>query len=629
MDNWRTTYGAKLVSAEDAAAKIKNGDRIYLGSRCCEPTKIVEALAASYLEDLEMLQFIPGEHAVALGAKGHHRFRLKTFFLGGLTGDTSAASEAYYVPLFHSQIPEFFRTRRIPIDVAIVQVSEPDELGRFSLGVSVDVSLSAVESARTVIAQVNPRMPHTRGDTLIPADRINYLVDGPEELWEAPPEILGPVEKEITRYCSELVDDGSILHFGFAGISKGLMEFLMDRRHLGIHTEIFTDSLCDLIEAGVIDNSTKKIYTGRSLATSCMGTRRVYDFVNDNKLVEFYPSDILLYPTFIGSNAKMVAINLAVQVDLRGQIRQGNPTWTVFEGSGGDHDFMRGAGLSRGGRSIICLRSTSFRSGHSTIVPSFGAKASVIMNRGEANYIVTEHGVAYLGGKSVRERAMALIEIAHPDHREDLMRQARELGYVYSDQVYIRTASPELRQRVRREHEFKHGLIGHVRVIKPTDESMVRDLFYNLSQGSVYFRYFSPRRAMPHDNILEYVNLSEERGLSVVVTVGPRENRRMIAESRYVLQSDGYAEVAFMVDEAYHGYGIGTFLLNYLAEIAKERGVKGFNADVLVSNRPMIKVFEKQPYVLHKSVSEGIVSIKSSFDELKEPQPQGENGKIL
>jgi GNAT superfamily N-acetyltransferase len=506
------------------------------------------------------------------------------------------------------------------VDVAIVQVSEPDASGFFSLGISVDVARSAVEAARVVIAQVNPLMPRTCGDTLIAAENIHYLVDGPEELYETPAEETGPAIQTITRYCSELIEDGSVVHFGFAGISRVLIEHLKDRRHLGIHTEIFTDPLCDLIEAGVIDNSTKKIYTGRSLATCCIGTRRAYDFINENKLVEFYPSDVLMYPGFIGSNPKMVAVNLAVQVDLRGQVRQGMPTWTAFEGSGGDHDFMIGAGLSRGGRSIVCLRSTAPRSGKSTIVPAFGRKAPVIMNRGEVNYIVTEYGSAYLGGRSIRERAMALIEIAHPDHREDLMRQAREMGYVYSDQVYYCTASPTLRDRVRMEKEFKRGLKAHVRAIRPTDESMIRDLFYNLSESSVYFRYFSPRRSMPHENIREYINLAESKGLSIVVTVGPRENRRIIAEARYVVEPNGeFGEVAFMVGEEYHGYGIATFLLNYLIDIAIDRGLKGFHADVLLSNMPMLKVFEKQPYVVHRSMSEGVATIEFRFDEPKEP----------
>jgi acyl-CoA hydrolase/GNAT superfamily N-acetyltransferase len=619
MNNWRQQYASKLISAEEAAAKVKNGDRIYLGSMCCEPTSIIQALANSYLEDVEMVQFIRGTEALALSGKGHDRFRLRTFHLGGLTGLADTYSEANYVPLFHSQIPSFLRTRRIPIDVAIVQVSEPDANGFFSLGISVDVARSAVLSARTVIAQVNPLMPQTQGDTLIPVDTITYLVDGPQPLYEIPGERLGQEELAITRYCCELIEDGSVLHFGFAATSRMLIDHLKDRRHLGVHTEIFTDPLCDLIESGVIDNSTKRMYTGKSLASCCMGTEKAYRFIKENKLVEFYPSDVLLYPMFIGSNEKMVAVNLAVQVDLRGQIRPGMPAWTAFEGSGGDNDFMIGAGLSQGGRSIICLRSTTPQSGRSTIVPAFGRKAPVIMNRGEVHYVVTEYGAAYLGGKSIRERAMALIEVAHPDHREGLMKDARDMGYVYSSQHYFCTAPHALRERIRTNREFKGGLKAHVRVIRPTDESLIRDLFYDLSESSVYFRYFSPRRAMPHANIREYVSLSWQRGLSIVVTVGPRENRRMIAEGRYVIEPDGeFADSAFMVAEEYHGYGIGTYLLNLLIEVAKEQGLKGLHADVLLSNGPMLKVFERQPYVLRKSFGEGATNLELRFDETKE-----------
>jgi acyl-CoA hydrolase/GNAT superfamily N-acetyltransferase len=619
MSDWKTQYSSKVVSATEAASYVRNGDRIFLSGTCCEPAAIIEALGASTLEDVEMIQFIRGTAASALTAKGRSRFRLKTFFLGGLSGAAYGTSGADYVPLFHSQIPDFFRARRIPIDVAIVQVSEPDRFGRFSLGISVDIALAAVESARMVIAQVNPFMPRTQGDSLVPVEKIHYLVDGPQQLCELPEEVHGETERAISRYSSELIEDGSILEFGFAGISKGLSDFLKDRRHLGLHTEIFADPLIDLIEAGVIDNSTKRIYRGKSLATCCMGTQRVYDFVNENPSVEFYPSDMILVPTFIASNDKMVAVNLAVQVDLRGQVRQGKPAWTAFEGSGGDHDFMRGASLSSGGRSIICLRSTSLKSGRSTIVPSFGPRAAAIMNRGEVNYIVTEYGIAYLGGKSLRERAMALIEIAHPDHRESLMKEARELGYVYPDQHYVRTASPELRQRVRTDHVFKGDLKAHVRVIQPADESMIRDLFYTLSKSSVYFRYFSPRQSMPQDNLQEYVSLSEDKGLSLVVTINHYETCRIIAEGRYAFDpSQDTPEVAFMVDEKFQGLGIATFLLRYLIEIGRERGVQGFHADVLLSNEAMLSVFDKLPYVVHKNASHGVVSLKFRFDEPKE-----------
>ncbi|MDQ1240295.1 MAG: hypothetical protein QG577_2481 [Thermodesulfobacteriota bacterium] len=623
--NLKEKFGGKIVSPEKAASQVRNGDRIFLGSMCAEPSIIVAALSDSRVEDVEIIQFMTGRSAAKLAEKGRDRFRIKTFFLGGLGGNTQEAAEADYVPLFHSQIPFFLRNRRIPIDIAIVQVSEPDRFGRFSLGTSVDVSLSAVESARMVIAQVNRNMPRTQGDTLIQGDRIAYFVEHDEELFELPGETLGEKEKKITKYCSELIEDGSIVQFGFAGISKGLMDYLKDRKNLGIHTEIFTDALMDLMDAGIINNSTKKMYRGKCLATTCMGTKRLYEFVHENSVVELYPSDFVLNPTFIAQNDRMISINLALQVDLKGQIRQGKPTWTAFESSGGDHDFMRGATLSQGGRSAICLRSTSLTSGRSTIVPSFGPKSSVIMNRGEVNYVVTEYGIAYLGGKSIREKAMALVEIAHPDHRENLMREARELGYVYPNQVYCCMASPALRERVRTDREFGGGVKAHIRVAKPTDESMMRDLFYHLSESSVYFRYFSPKRSMPLANLQKYLNISEEEGLSIVVTTGPRENRSMIAEARYMLiQGGDSADTAFMVDEHYQGKGIATFLLHYLIEIAKERNVRGFRADVLLDNQPMLRVYDSVPYVIHKTIDSGVVELRFRFDE---PKMSGEEVK--
>ncbi|MGC8658107.1 MAG: GNAT family N-acetyltransferase [Desulfomonilaceae bacterium] len=621
MRDWKQRYATKLVTVEEAASHVKNGDRIYFGSMCSEPKAIIEALGNTRVEDVEIVQFIRGDYATNLAAKIPGRFVIKSFFVGGRTGEQERPSEADYVPLFHSQIPNFFRNRRIAIDVALIQVAPPDRFGRFSLGISIDITKSAVESARIVIAQVNNKMPRTNGDTSIMIDDIDYLVEADEELFEVPQEILGERERIISYYCGELIDDGSILQFGFAGISQGLMGHLKDRRNLGLHTEILTEFLVDLIECGAVNNSTKKMYRGKSLATCCMGTRRLYDFVDNNSMVEFYTSDVVLNPLFIAANDKVVAVNLALQVDLRGQIRQGNPTWTAFEGSGGDHDFMLGASMSKGGRSIVCLRSTSIKSGRSTIVPSFGPKAAVIMNRGEVNYIVTEYGIAYLGGRTIRERAMALIEIAHPDHREDLMRQAREMGYIYADQIYYKSVSPEFRQKIRRDHIFKDGLKCHIRAVRPTDETMLRDLFYNLSESSIYFRYFSPKRSMPHKNLQSYVNLKEDEGVSIVVTTGPRENRKMIAEARYMVEpGDGFADTAFMVDENYQGRGIATYLLNYLIEIAKERGLKGFKADVLFSNQPMLKVYEKVPFRIHKRFADGVVSLSFRFDEFKDEE---------
>ena len=402
MQHWKKRFASKLVSVEEAVSFVKNGDRIYLGSMASEPKTLIRALGSASVSDAELIQFLSGSEAEALASASPERFSFKTFFVDSPTRSPNRESEADYVPLFHSQIPDFFRKRRIPVDMAIVQVSEPDRFGRFSLGISVDIALAAVQSARVVIAQVNPQMPRTLGDTFIPADRINYLVYAEEELPEFPEEPLRRREMAISKYCAELIDDGSVLQFGFSGISRGLIGYLKEFRHLGLHTEIFTDPLADLIESGVIDNSTKKMYRGKSLATCCIGTRRLYDYVNDNSFVEFYPTDVVLHPSFIVSNDKMIAINMAIQVDLRGQIRQGGPTPTAFFGSGGDHDFMRGANLSKDGRSVVCLLSTSDKTGRSNIVPSFGARAAVMMNRGDTNYLITEYGIAYLGGKSVR-----------------------------------------------------------------------------------------------------------------------------------------------------------------------------------------------------------------------------------
>jgi acyl-CoA hydrolase len=615
MSDWKRCYSSKLATAEGAVAKVRNGARIYLGSMCAEPRLLIKALKESRLDDVELIQLKGGGEASRLAAHGLWRFRHKTFYVEGRRQTASGLGHADQVPLLHSEIPRFFRSRRIAIDVAMIQVSEPDRFGQVSLGISVDVTRAALESARTVIAQVNPRMPRTLGDTFVPVDRIDYLVEGEEDLLEIEEIALTDLDRKISRYTSELIDNGSIVQMGFAGISQGLTEHLKDHRDLGVHSEMFTDALIDLIEAGIVTNSTKRMYKGKSLAAFCMGTRRLYDYVDDNPLFEFHPSDVVLNPAFIASNDKMVACNIAMQVDLRGQIRQGSLGWTAFEGSGGEQDFMRGAGMSQGGRSIVCLRSTDLN-GNSNIVTHFGEKAAIIMNRGDVHFVVTEFGAAYLGGKSIRERAMALIEVAHPDHREALMSEATEAGYIYPNQHYYRMLSPGLRERIRSHHTFKGDLKARVRAIKSTDESMIRDLFYHLSQSSVYFRYFSPKRSMPHDNLYEYVTLAEDKGISLVVTIGARETRRIIAEARYVIdQSGSFAEAAFMVAEEFQGRGIGSFLLNYLIELARERGVEGFRLEVLSTNGPMLRMMDNLPFRLAKQLDNGVIVISFRFDE--------------
>ena len=427
MVGWKKRYASKVVSPEAAVAQIKNGDRVYLGSLCAEPRILIDAMVHSGLEDVELVQLKGGTDAARLTAKGRSRFRLKSFFSRGRREGYNALSTADYVPLFHSEIPRFFRSRRIPIDVAVVQVSEPDRFGQVSLGISVDITRSAVECARTIIAQVNPRMPRTLGNTFIPVDRISFLVEGEQDIAEVKAVELRERDRAISRFCSELIEDGSVIHTGFAAISQGLIEHLKDHRDLGVHSEMFTDSLIDLVEAGIVNNSTKRVYRGKSLATFCLGTRRLYDYVDYNPLFEFHPSDMVLDPTFIAGHEKVVTVNVALQVDLRGQIRQGSLGWTAFEGSGGEQDFMRGAGLAKHGRSIVCMRSTD-ASGQSTIVPGFGPRAAVIMNRGDVNFVVTEYGAAYLGGKSLRDRTLALLDVAHPDHREFLMSKAASSG---------------------------------------------------------------------------------------------------------------------------------------------------------------------------------------------------------
>jgi len=430
--SWLETYKAKVVDPRTALERtISAGDRVMLNANCGEPQTLAEAFTeiAPDLRDVEVVQLL------ALGKAGYVRpelaanLRLNALFIG--PGVRSAVNDgnADYTPVFLSEIPALFETA-LPLDVALIQVSPPDEHGFCSFGVSVDVIKPAAERSKAVVAEVNEQMPRTLGDCFIHVSKLSYAVEVDRPLLELPQDEFTDVHRRIGTHIAELIEDGATLQLGIGAIPDAVLSQLKDKRDIGIHTEMFADGVVELFEAGVITNEKKTLHPGKIVSSFVMGSRRLYDFVDNNPVVEMHPSHYVNDPFVIAKNDNMVSINSAISIDLTGQINSDSVGTRLYSGIGGQVDFVRGAQRAKNGKAIIAFPSTAKDGEYSRIVPTLAAGAGVVTSRGDVNFVVTEYGVAQLHGKSIRERARALINIAHPKFRQDLERFAFDQKYL-------------------------------------------------------------------------------------------------------------------------------------------------------------------------------------------------------
>ena len=424
--DWKSYYQSHIVSGEEAVSKIQSGDRIVIGHACGEPSFLVETMV-KHAEDYQNIEVV---HMVAMGECAYAQpgmeshFRHNAIFVGGKTRDAINSGRGDFTPCFFFEVPKLFHTT-MPIDVAMVTVTPPNEEGFVSLGVSVDYGYEAVKAAKVVIAQVNDQMPFTYGN-LIPVERINYFVEHSAPIIELPPPKIGEVEKAIGENCASLIRDGDTLQLGIGAIPDAVLMFLKEKHDLGIHSEMFSDGVVDLVDAGVITNKRKTCNNGKFVANFLMGTKRLYDFVDHNPDVLMKPVDYVNHPAIIAQNDNLVSINSCVQVDLMGQISSESIGPMQISGVGGQVDFIRGAALSNGGRSIIAMPSTASHGTISRIVSQLDAGGTVTTSRADVDYVVTEYGIAHLKGHTLQERGEALIKIAHPDFRDELTRNFSE-----------------------------------------------------------------------------------------------------------------------------------------------------------------------------------------------------------
>jgi acyl-CoA hydrolase/GNAT superfamily N-acetyltransferase len=608
LERLKDRYPDKFLPEDRVFSHVRRGDRIFIGTACGEPQHLVLALTnwvranPKALFDAEIVQVWTLGVAPYTDEKLKSNFRHNSFFIGATTRTAVNAGLADYTPIFLSQVPDLFHRRLIPIEVALIQTSLPDDHGFFSLGVSVDIVKAAAKSAALVIAQVNRHMPRVHGDGFLHASAVDFIVPYDEALLEYEARVPDDIAQRIGKYVARIVQNGDTIQVGYGSVPNAIMSALGRKKHLGVHTELLTDGLVGLLRSGVIDNSQKTVNRGKTVASFCMGHRATYEFIDGNPAIEFKTIDYTNNPLVIAQHDNMCAINSALEIDLTGQATAESIGPTFYSGIGGQADFMRGAVLARGGKSILVLSSTARDGSVSRIVPFLREGAGVTLNRGDVHYVVTEYGMAHIHGKNVRERAMDLIAIAHPSFRHELVEEARRRNLVYGDQEFVPGEHGEYPEHLETRRTTKTGLSLLLRPVKISDEPLLKEFFYSLSDQSLFRRFMTPRRDMPHERLQEFVVIDYTREM-VILAILDEGTRALVAGlGEYYVEEDGLtANVAFAVRDQYQNQGVGSELLAYLTQLARKQGLLGFTAEVLKENEPMLRVFEKMRFPIESA----------------------------
>ncbi len=615
--NWKDKYRDMVVTAEEAVSHVQPGQRVFVGTGCGQPQELVHALTgrSRHLADTEIVHLLTlGEAPYAARELSAH-FSVNSFFISQNVRDIIQEGLGGYTPIFLSDIPRLFGSGQLPLDVALIHVTPPDDKGMCSLGISVDIVKSAAENSRLVIAQVNPRMPRTHGNSSLHVHDLDFLVPVDVPLIEFPTPEPTQVTRDIGEYVAALVDNGSTIELGIGRIPQAVLGFLGEKKELGIHTEMFTDSLVDLIEDGVITGERKTLDRGKTVASFVMGTQKLYDYIDDNPAFAFHPTEYVNDPFVISRQDKQVAINVALEVDLTGQVCADSLGTRFYSGIGGQVDFNRGAARSQGGKAIIALPSTARDETISRIVCHLSPGAGVVTTRGDVHYIVTEYGAAYLHGKSVQERALALVSIAHPKFRDQLLRDAIEAKYVRKDMADFSNRIIVGPKNLHTTCLLDDGTQLTVRAVHPTDEPRVRDLFYALSQQSLYTRFMSQMKWVPRKQVQEFVYIDHRNEVSIVATVPEADGEEIVAMGGYYLDPrTNRAEVAFVVQDGWQRRHIGAFLMKHLTIVARRNGIAGFTAEVLRENKAMQSVFHNSGLMVSSHLSQGVYSYEMDFD---------------
>lgn len=613
----------KIASPEEVLDNIRPGMNIFVGTGAAEPRTLVKHLTASNasnLRDLELIQLLSLGDALPIDERYAKKYRLRTFFSRWVADEAITAGRVDLIPSRTSRIPALFKSGSTDIDAAFVQISPPDKAGFASFGASVDVARYAMERASLIVGEINEHTPRTHGDTVVHVNDFTHLVYSTDPPIYFPRWPVDKVFDRLAENVASVIEDGSCVAFFIGPLFEALAKHLARKKNLGVHSLMMTDALMDLIKSGAVTNRYKAHFRYKSVASYTMGTPELMTWLNDNPLVEFQGIDVTTDPDSMSQNDRFITVLPARKVDLTGNITLHVGKGNVSPGSGEAHEAFAGANFSQGGRAIFALPSRNLEK-KSNILLSVENLPHQFTNRESLDLIVTEFGVASMRGRSLRERALALIDVAHPDDRGELVNMAKKAKLLYSDQIYLTEYGHLYPADILHTHVFPGNISVRFRAIKPSDEEDMRKLFYRFSDKTVYYRYFSPIKTMPHMKMQEYVNVDYGHIMSIVGLAEDAGRLRIIAEGRYVLSKDRpFADVAFVIDEKFQGLGVGSFLLNLLISVARKRGVEGFTADILIENKPMLKVFEKAPFPLHAVVKGGTYELTIPFSE-EEPEP--------
>lgn len=607
---------AQVSTAEMALGNIRNGDHVFVGTGCAAPRGLVQALEQmrNPPADVEMLHFFT-VNAFDHDADGHSttRFRHRSFFVGQDMRAAVKQGLVDYVPMSVARVPEMVALGRIPVDVALVQVSTPDAFGYVSLGVSVDIIPAAIARARLVIAEVNPAMPRSMGDSTLHISRIHHLVPvyTPVTEFQRLPLQTDDVQR-IARYIAGIIDDGSTLQIGLGHVAHEALQYLTDRKDLGVHSDLISDAILPLLQNGNLTGARKTSKPFKIVASLALGSRALYDLIDGNPLFSFEPMDAVCNPATIAAQYKMVAIAQAFSIDLTGQVCIDQFAGEFYSGIGSQGEFMRGASRSPGGKPIVCMTSTTEDGSQSRIRPALLLGESATIARTDVHYVVTEFGIAYLFGKSIRERATALIELAHPQFRPELFAQAQALGYLSGDQTLQNLRAYPVEEETT--ITLKDGRSVMLRPALSSDAQGIRDLFHHLSEADVYTRFFRHVRGLSNAEVQRLCNVNYENEVAFVATAGTREESLIVGQSCYFINPTvNLADTAFMVHPDWQGCGLGTALQNCMVQHAKKRGLRGFVADVLPGNTRMLRLARNGPPSVQIERTEDSVHLTQLF----------------
>jgi acyl-CoA hydrolase/GNAT superfamily N-acetyltransferase len=616
---WADKYVENKKSARDAISLIKPGKRVFIGSSCGEPQHLVRVLSefSDNFTDIEIVRLLTLENTpltlIANKTKSQS-LNIRSFYLGSAKTQGLARNMRFITPINLSAIPRLFKSRLLPIHVALIQVSPPDDFGWMSLGVSVDITYAAASSADFVIAQVNPRMPRTLGRSFIHVNDVDVFVEKEEELLtigELPD--LESANK-IAGHIARLVSDGSTLQMSLGVTPGAVLLAFSDKNDLGIHTQYLTDSIMHLFSKGVITNRKKGFNEGKIVASSAIGSKNLYEFMHDNPAIELHPSDYVNDPGIIARHRKMVSLNVAMTMDLTGQVAADALPINHFSGVTGMVDFMRGASQADGGKSILMITSTTSNGKKSRIVP-FLTDTAIVVPRGDVHYVVSEYGAVNLFGKSIQERAMALISIAHPDFREQLFHSAKRLGLLGAE----RTLKESIHGVYPAKLEETFVIDGEsvtVRPAKPVDERRIQEHFYSLDKNDIASRFFHEKTRFVSDEIGDVSQIDYIKDLTMVAIVGEFGFGKVIAVGEYLLDpGKNMAEVAFSVIKEYQGKRLGKILLKKLFEAARENGILGLFAYTSPGNQGMIRLFKTLPYKIRTTFEDDMIMLSCRFDD--------------